>query len=65
MTSDFIDDLALACQKEGCPYLLIVQEPNGQAAQVKSHLDNWKTCRVDKSTKEDILQLLDVTVFND
>lgn len=65
MTSDFIDDLARACQKEGCPYILIVQEPSGRAVEVKSHLDNWDTCDEGKTIREDIHQLLDVTAFND
>lgn len=65
MTQDFIDDLARACEKEGCPYILIVQQQNGKRINVRNHLNEWKKCNPDNTLREDISQLLGATVFND
>lgn len=58
MTHDFIEQLAEACQKEGCPYFLIVQAPDGQSCHVVSDLDEWKPVG-HRSKAEDLKQLID------
>lgn len=64
MTNDFVDQLEEACEKEEVPYLVVVQAKDGNAAEVRSDLDGWKTCNIRVSVREDILQLLEVTAFD-
>lgn len=63
MTRDFVDDLQEAMEKERIPYILVIGSRGGKCANVRSNLDEWKPAG-NWSLRDDIHQLLDVTVFD-
>ena len=65
MTNDFVEDLAEALDKEGWPYLIVVAPPGCPFAQVRADLGGWKPARPEVGVREDLHQLLDVTVFDE
>ena len=64
MTFDFLQDAVEELERNGYPYLLVVEQPNGKGAWVSNDLDRWHVNDTKKTVREDIHQLLDVTVFN-
>lgn len=65
MTFDFIEDAVEALEKSGYPYLIVVEHPSGKGARVLSDLGKWKKNNKKVTVREDIHQLLDVTVFEE
>ena len=63
MTMDFVDDVVDMLDANGYPYIIIVEHPKGNGAWVKSDVSKWIVADGKSTIKEDINQLLDVTVF--
>lgn len=63
MINDFIDDLVDQLEDAGLPYILIVENKNGLSAQCRSNVSKWRVAKSGVTKREDVHQLMDVTVF--
>ena len=66
--SDFIDDLIDILEKNGQPYIIAVMDGGGcgtsGGVRVSSNIDKWTDGR-DVALREDVISMLDATVFNE
>jgi len=62
--NDFVDDLTDKLEANKNPFILIVMDRDGQGARVIDNIDAWITAG-ERSVREDVIQLLDETVFKE